>query len=138
MKNEAQIRYGQKNTHTGHRRALLAENKGIPVRRHDRKTIEKRAKFNPRSSGLRPCYSKTGRQDRQQGTRPNDLILFDMNPEHLRCGTKIRTAKGWFLVERIWLKGGLTYRIEVRRGESVKTVDAVELAKHVLEVEIDS
>lgn len=61
-----------------------------------------------------------------------------MNPEHFRCGTKIRTAKGWFLVERIWLKGGLTYQIEVRREKNVKTVDAVELAKHVLEVEIDS
>lgn len=59
-----------------------------------------------------------------------------MTTKDFRCGTRIRTAKGWFNIIRIWNYMGRVSDIELEaRGKTVR-VDAQKLADHTLETEV--
>jgi hypothetical protein len=57
--------------------------------------------------------------------------------EQLRCGTKVRTKNGWFNVVRVWIRGGKTSKVDLSvNGREIPSVDAEELCKHILEVDV--
>ena len=60
-----------------------------------------------------------------------------MKPQHLRANTKIRTAKGWFVVKSISFKGGKEYRAALlHNGKEIGSFEIEELCKHILEWDV--
>jgi predicted SpoU family rRNA methylase len=60
-----------------------------------------------------------------------------MEAKQLKCGIKVRTAKGWFNVIRVWTRGGKTSKVDLTvNGREVPSVNAEELCKHILEWDI--
>jgi hypothetical protein len=60
-----------------------------------------------------------------------------MKPSQLRANTKIKTAKGWFVVKAISFKRGAAYKAELmHNGKSIGYFDAEELCKHITEWDV--
>lgn len=60
-----------------------------------------------------------------------------MTVDNLRCGTKVRTAKGWFNIVRVWFMAGKVVKVDLTHNtRPIDGVDAEELCKHIFEVEI--
>ncbi len=56
-------------------------------------------------------------------------------PEQLRCGTKVKTANGWYPVVRIMIRGGAVYSAYLLVGNKEKEFDAATLCKHITDWE---
>jgi hypothetical protein len=60
-----------------------------------------------------------------------------LTAEQLKVGIKVRTAKGWFNVVRVWMRGGKTSKVDLTaNGREIEGVNAEELCKHIVEVNV--
>jgi len=60
-----------------------------------------------------------------------------MTVNDLRCGTKVRTLKGWFNIVGLWHLAGRVWKVDLtHNGRAIEGVDAEELCKHIVEVDI--
>lgn len=60
-----------------------------------------------------------------------------MTAEQLKVGIKVRTAKGWFNVVRVWVRGGKTSKVDLTaNGREVNGINAEELCKHIVQWDI--
>ena len=56
-----------------------------------------------------------------------------MTAEQLKVGIKIRTAKGWFNVVRVWIRCGKTTKVDLTiGGREIEGINAEELCKHIV------
>jgi len=59
-----------------------------------------------------------------------------MIPKNLRCGTAVKTAKGWFNVVKIWNSNGEVNKVTLEVRGKQTTVDAIKLCEHIVETKV--